>query len=155
MRPGDFSPGNFHVSQHIAYTNLEGFNEAGGFLPRKRGGGNWSSRSRTRWSFNEAGGFLPRKHGPSPPPPPDPTASMRPGDFSPGNPQRRALRAQRRYHERRFNEAGGFLPRKPPETRRLATTLAFPMGFNEAGGFLPRKHVIISIYNAIADAMLQ
>ena len=37
----------------------------------------------------------------------------------------------------RFNEAGGFLPRK---RRRWVTiaSMAYP-GFNEAGGFLPRK----------------
>ena len=37
-------------------------------------------------------------------------ASMRPGDFSPGN-ARRMARASI-YASWRFNEAGGFLPRK-------------------------------------------
>ena len=34
MRPGDFSPGNFTV-ETIIVSRHQGFNEAGGFLPRK------------------------------------------------------------------------------------------------------------------------
>ena len=87
MRPGDFSPGNPSADQAARTVPHPRFNEAGGFLPRKLadqapsgGVGGQSS------CFNEAGGFLPRKL----------TcgscartrfyrASMRPGDFSPGN----------------------------------------------------------------------
>ena len=64
---------------------LRGFNEAGGFLPRKR-----QSRSAGRTcmakGFNEAGGFLPRKQA---------LACL---SYEP------VIRC--------FNEAGGFLPRK-------------------------------------------
>ena len=61
---------------------------------------------------------------------------MRPGDFSPGN------RRQRQGHTAhlrvlRFNEAGGFLPRKLVLFALTRTTVA--ACFNEAGGFLPRK----------------
>ena len=35
MRPGDFSPGNLPASRGYYVANC-GFNEAGGFLPRKR-----------------------------------------------------------------------------------------------------------------------
>ena len=72
------------------------FNEAGGFLPRKR------DSIRDLWKgnmecFNEAGGFLPRK-----------PASAGLPISSPG--------------KTCFNEAGGFLPRKPEidEVIRLA-----------------------------------
>ena len=85
MRPEDFSPGNRRPS-HRARVRSRCFNEAGGFLPRKR------ARAARRTAagvhrFNEAGGFLPRKHDlrlehhrrlADP-------ASMRPEDFSPGN----------------------------------------------------------------------
>ena len=39
----------------------------------------------------------------------------------------------------RFNEAGGFLPRKPGMSGKNRTGAVFAAGFNEAGGFLPRK----------------
>ena len=59
---------------------------------------------------------------------------MRPEDFSPGNPPP-PRRSRRRSC--RFNEAGGFLPRK--QYRRHGRP-PFPRSrFNEAGGFLPRK----------------
>ena len=57
MRPGDFSPGNVEGKHRM--RSLSGFNEAGGFLPRKRRGARSSPRATSR--FNEAGGFLPRK----------------------------------------------------------------------------------------------
>ena len=59
MRPGDFSPGNVPPHLHHPLARL-GFNEAGGFLPRKQVAaiGTWYLGSE---SFNEAGGFLPRK----------------------------------------------------------------------------------------------
>ena len=59
---------------------------------------------------------------------------MRPEDFSPGN--RRGTVVWSR-HDARFNEAGGFLPRKQSRTR--FTLDVERLGFNEAGGFLPRK----------------
>ena len=59
MRPEDFSPGN-QTQGAIAPAGKGGFNEAGGFLPRKH----WST-----------GGNPRRQHD----------ASMRPEDFSPGN----------------------------------------------------------------------
>ena len=41
------------------------------------------------------------------------------------------------YGKTGFNEAGGFLPRKPaPQELDPSWT---SVGFNEAGGFLPRK----------------
>ena len=64
---------------------VSGFNEAGGFLPRKPG----------RREVGRGG---------------QAAASMRPEDFSPGN-QRHDRRADRAA-DARFNEAGGFLPRK-------------------------------------------
>ena len=112
-------------------------------------------------SFNEAGGFLPRKL--------DSTraymtflrtASMRPGDFSPGNVTNEAPLS------RELNLAsmrpGDFSPGNTCETSHahgssigasmrpgdfspgnslsdLATYLILSKGFNEAGGFLPRK----------------
>ena len=36
MRPEDFSPGNADVCQRVQSAALHSFNEAGGFLPRKR-----------------------------------------------------------------------------------------------------------------------
>ena len=38
-----------------------------------------------------------------------------------------------------FNEAGAFLPRKPPGT---VSSHAPAAGFNEAGAFLPRKRLV-------------
>ena len=84
MRPEDFSPGN-GARDHTAVERIPGFNEAGGFLPRKLER-TLARRDGRRERFNEAGGFLPRKpevvegavggvHA----------ASMRPEDFSPGN----------------------------------------------------------------------
>ena len=35
MRPGDFSPGNMAEVNEKAVDSMIGFNEAGGFLPRK------------------------------------------------------------------------------------------------------------------------
>ena len=61
-------------------------------------------------------------------------ASMRPGDFSPGNSSTAIAPSESRSG--RFNEAGGFLPRKHRCTDHCLTNLAC---FNEAGGFLPRK----------------
>ena len=61
-------------------------------------------------------------------------ASMRPEDFSPGN--RSRPRAAPDRTSPCFNEAGGFLPRKPT---CCPTAWSSFCGFNEAGGFLPRK----------------
>ena len=97
------------------YGRVMRFNEAGGFLPRKRPAGPLRPAVRPALSFNEAGGFLPRK----------PVrlvvlvelvddASMRPGDFSPGNFWSVVEPARGRLS---FNEAGGFLPRKRTPSR--------------------------------------
>ena len=64
-------------------------------------------------------------------------ASMRPGDFSPGNRSRWCRPGSARWS--RFNEAGGFLPRKPCIGSKAYG--AAGTSFNEAGGFLPRKRV--------------
>ena len=61
MRPEDFSPGNAAGAAGARLRSAAGFNEAGGFLPRKPAGDH------------------PRR-------PPHERASMRPEDFSPGNP---------------------------------------------------------------------
>ena len=101
---------------------------------------------------------------------------MRPGDFSPGNfgwpPSRRPGWTWR------FNEAGGFLPRKPcgdslglrrrcacfneaggflPRKHKVCEPRAVPAlrGFNEAGGFLPRKRLLIGTNTLKHAAKLQ
>ena len=84
MRPGDFSPGNVALMIEPGPAGTSRFNEAGGFLPRKRRIDCSAVRAGSR-SFNEAGGFLPRKRS-------NPVSLD-------------SLLA-------RFNEAGGFLPRK-------------------------------------------
>ena len=83
MRPGDFSPGNVDL-EFARLDHALGFNEAGGFLPRKRSIRSVPDSGLQR-SFNEAGGFLPRKHGLMGSYYTTTGASMRPGDFSPGN----------------------------------------------------------------------
>ena len=101
-------------------------------------------------SFNEAGGFLPRKRVDLRlRETPRRSASMRPEDFSPGNPLSVPCTPPRAPG---FNEAGGFLPRKP--ARPAAPARPAPPRFNEAGGFLPRKH-ICSGYSNINDVKLQ
>ena len=108
MRPEDFSPGNL-CAYAVGVVGERRFNEAGGFLPRKHGaipgrrcgspsfneaGGFLPRKHKTlenslHWwnGFNEAGGFLPRKHRPVDGQGSDSSpASMRPEDFSPGNP---------------------------------------------------------------------
>ena len=60
-------------------------------------------------------------------------ASMRPRDFSRGN---WALTRTRAPAARCFNEAAGFLPRKPQTDVGVLYERA---SFNEAAGFLPRK----------------
>ena len=97
------------MSVVVTNTNLS-FNEAGGFLPRKL----ITCAGCRRWIERDA--------------------SMRPGDFSPGNPSSYAGLYQSWSC---FNEAGGFLPRKRPT--RTAPGRTRPPRFNEAGGFLPRK----------------
>ena len=59
MRPEDFSPGNISGT-HTIQRYRNGFNEAGGFLPRKHQTASQPAL-RIEESFNEAGGFLPRK----------------------------------------------------------------------------------------------
>ena len=85
MRPGDFSPGNQAERNGIARLCWSCFNEAGGFLPRKPGSTPAGSKR----------GKL--------------AASMRPGDFSPGN---LSISDFAIWSRSCFNEAGGFLPRK-------------------------------------------
>ena len=92
----------------LTWSRRPRFNEAGGFLPRKRGrtrvaspvarcfneAGGFLPRKRDDKSvvmcfevsgFNEAGGFLPRKLETLRVENDKLRASMRPGDFSPGN----------------------------------------------------------------------
>ena len=156
MRPGDFSPGNPR-RRVISDARTRASMRPGDFSP-----GNAKQKdNQTRPSrFNEAGGFLPRKHASTVVfvPASHRFASMRPGDFSPGNPQQNLLSTetlefasmrpgdfspgnligQQRLlvHVTRFNEAGGFLPRKPV-SRQYGPAVGHR--FNEAGGFLPRK----------------
>ena len=114
MRPG-ISPGNAGSRAAISgrcTTGGGGFNEAGGFLPRKRADAE-GHRVLGCPSFNEAGGFLPRKLAVAEVvgvAPGHALASMRPGDFSPGNPRHGRVRST--AYRKCFNEAGGFLPRK-------------------------------------------
>ena len=54
------------------------------------------------------------------------TASMRPGDFSPGNKQVDRQRAELRL-QTGFNEAGGFLPRKPRAPRPSPCSAVFAL----------------------------
>ena len=159
MRPEDFSPGGSHHhagmehGQHHASMRPEDFSP-GGVAPR-------FCACQASLGFNEAGGFLPRRTVEHKTVTKDISgASMRPEDFSPGGSQaaRRGQRPgqpgfneaggflPRRSHggpgqpcqeQRRFNEAGGFLPRRS-KSRGAVTTLE-EQGFNEAGGFLPRR----------------
>ena len=93
MRPGDFSPGNT-LTFSPSFESI-GFNEAGGFLPRKRERhAARCTRPQAVTGFNEAGGFLPRK--------------------------RQRLPARIPIRARCFNEAGGFLPRKLDQASRAA-----------------------------------
>ena len=59
MRPGRFHPGNF-PRLSFGGLNVESFNEAGAFPPRKSPKYERESYS-TNSSFNEAGAFPPRK----------------------------------------------------------------------------------------------
>ena len=95
MRPGDFSPGNAVCGRRCDPRMTDCFNEAGGFLPRKRAASRGPA-SAGRRRFNEAGGFLPRKLPPGGNSfPENHEASMRPGDFSPGNRSASGMRADR------------------------------------------------------------
>ena len=134
MRPGDFSPGNEDVKKKNTLTAASASMRPGDFSPgnRERDGGRRALSQRT--GFNEAGGFLPRK-------PAERTrqdhvgvcASMRPGDFSPGN-LRRRISCARSYRSASMRP-GDFSPGNSlPVGRPRPTTC-----FNEAGGFLPRK----------------
>ena len=59
---------------------------------------------------------------------------MRPEHFCPGNTSA-ANRSE--WAQTTFNEAGAFLPRKPPRSCRAGRPAR--CSFNEAGAFLPRK----------------
>ena len=135
MRPGDFSPGNAEPGRRSEIDPYR-FNEAGGFLPRKRVEGAAGETRRSVASMRP-GDFSPGNAGLAA----DlmrrlPAASMRPGDFSPGNAPRGSTSMPPTGS--RFNEAGGFLPRK---LRSPGATAAPDVCFNEAGGFLPRKRI--------------
>ena len=87
MRPGDFSPGNPPIpGRRRSRQSALRFNEAGGFLPRKHGERGLRVTGETAASMRPGdfspGNPLARNSGR---PPIDATASMRPGDFSPGN----------------------------------------------------------------------
>ena len=137
MRPGDFSPGNQRMLSSSRPRPHLCFNEAGGFLPRKHAG-DLAQPASGKIGFNEAGGFLPRKHSarhylaaPSI------QASMRPGDFSPGNVDEMASFMRRRAASMR---PGDFSPGNVETLAGLLRECGL-MCFNEAGGFLPRKHI--------------
>ena len=107
MRPGDFSPGNRTGQATVLSTEVR-FNEAGGFLPRKRY--RPAMFGRNRIASMRPGDFSPGNPAPRPRASlPPRRASMRPGDFSPGNIVCTPLVISRWVG---FNEAGGFLPRK-------------------------------------------
>ena len=87
MRPGDFSPGNGSAVAPTSARAWRCFNEAGGFLPRKRPAAGRRARCPGR-------------------------ASMRPGDFSPGNMSTSAV-----YHQARDEASmrpGDFSPGNLP-----------------------------------------
>ena len=140
MRPGDFSPGNPRHGRVRSTAYRKCFNEAGGFLPRKRGRGHVTPPPPSS-CFNEAGGFLPRK-------PttimiwvdvPSDSASMRPGDFSPGNIVGELGRQPRAFLDASMRP-GDFSPGNRLRLDEGAQRQPVPC-FNEAGGFLPRKLV--------------
>ena len=85
------------------------FNEAGGFLPRKPT--SECSQHQTQSASMRPGDFSPGNTHPTMPlPAPATPASMRPGDFSPGNLSQSSVDSPAPHLC--FNEAGGFLPRK-------------------------------------------
>ena len=134
------------------------FNEAGGFLPRKLSPPETAAR-RTPTSapaprFNEAGGFLPRKqHVLLAARPRHPrAASMRPGDFSPGNLP--TIKYLKRFWEMASMRPGDF----SPGNSQISSSdhgCGSERGFNEAGGFLPRKHAVGIWTVGVGHRMLQ
>ena len=87
MRPGDFSPGNDPAPRSRRTHTSSSFNEAGGFLPRKPQHDRAADAAdRLRHASMRPGDFSPgNSQGASGVGAAD-GASMRPGDFSPGNP---------------------------------------------------------------------
>ena len=89
MRPGDFSPGNGRQHNLMQFRDFFRFNEAGGFLPRKHRDRVAAAVDQESGASMRPGDFSPgnpRMHGGQGGPDQIP-ASMRPGDFSPGNVQ--------------------------------------------------------------------
>ena len=86
MRPEDFSPGNVGVAARERPRDLvRGFNEAGGFLPRKRrqpGEAKGSAGVASMRPEDFSPGNYVYAYGAAVP---AGVASMRPEDFSPGN----------------------------------------------------------------------
>ena len=134
MRPGDFSPGNAAHSRRLRMVYRR-FNEAGGFLPRKHAllhavsgaSGVASMRpgdfspGNTQEGENETNKTV--------------SASMRPGDFSPGNSagggdETHAAGGGASMRPGDFSP-GNFVSHREGGSLRIR--------FNEAGGFLPRK----------------
>ena len=112
MRPEDFSPGNLSLRQRWRRE----WHCLASMRPEDFSPGNLSLRQRWRREWHCLASMRPEDFSPgncryrlsvsafSE------VASMRPEDFSPGN-MRTPLRAHLAV-DRRFNEAGGFLPRK-------------------------------------------
>ena len=109
MRPGDFSPGNTAAMARRPARASTRFNEAGGFLPRKRvpharRGHVRAHASMRPGDFSPGNGSVARQ-----PQHVFTCASMRPGDFSPGNQARHELQ-ERRGGERASMRPGDFSP---------------------------------------------
>ena len=84
MRPEDFSPGNMYADSLVLIISPSASMRPEDFSPGNLDAGGYQTLDVER-------------------------ASMRPEDFSPGNPAPRPAPAR---SASRFNEAGGFLPRK-------------------------------------------
>ena len=86
MRPGDFSPGNWAARRVSSPTRCSLASMRPGDFSPGNAGADACDRTHAHAGFNEAGGFLPRKQILRPDTRSDrAAASMRPGDFSPGN----------------------------------------------------------------------
>ena len=139
MRPGDFSPGNHHNADGRLLRREPASMRPGDFSPGNRSVHGPTLATACRPRFNEAGGFLPRKPaalGHLRRAAGEIAASMRPGDFSPGNERRH--RSSPRRLEHASMRPGDFSPGNRSVHGPTLATACRPR-FNEAGGFLPRK----------------
>ena len=121
MRPGDFSPGNSTKRRSCPIWRRCCFNEAGGFLPRKRR--RMQVVGIVLGASMRPGDFSPGNRGVgSAGRDRHQAASMRPGDFSPGN------RHQRDRHDRHGRPEASMRPGdfSPGNTkRRMSTNWSF------------------------------